>query len=413
MTRILLAGGGTGGHVFPGLAVAAALRDARADLEVSFVGTQRGLESRVVPEAGWPLHIIEVLPLARRLSPDTARVPVALLRAVVEVTHLIRKRRVVAAGVFGGYVSLPLALAARRTRIPYVVHEQNAIPGLANRLAIRRAAAVAVTFPSSVERIGGDVRVEVTGNPVRPELDAVDRTALRDTALKAFDLDPRRRTLLVFGGSQGAHRINHAVVAALTRWRDPASLQILHATGQDAYGDVVDAWGKAQQASLEAHPGRALPLVRCLDFVDRMDLAYAAADLVICRSGASTIAELTVLGVPSVLVPYPHATDDHQAANATDLAAAGGATVILDDDLNGETLVAVAEPLLVGESRRRRMAVAARRFGRPDAADRVAALVLDAAGLTPDPASRRKAPRPARARGPRTSHPTTREERRQ
>lgn len=409
MTRILLAGGGTGGHVFPSLAVAAALRDARGDVDVSFVGTERGLESTVVPEAGWPLHTIEVLPLARRLSFDTARVPLALLRAAGEVADLIRKRRVVAAGVFGGYVSLPLALAAWRTGIPYVVHEQNAIPGLANRLAMLRATAVAVTFPSSVERIGGRVRVEVTGNPVRPGLGVADRATLRGPAQKAFDLDPRRRTLLVFGGSQGARRINQAVVAALTRWRDPGSLQILHATGRDAYDDVAGAWEDAQRTALRTRPGRDLPLVRCVDFVQRMDLAYAAADVVVCRSGATTIAELTVLGVPSVLVPYPHATDDHQAANAAHLAAEGGASVIADGDLDGETLVARAEPLLVGESSRGRMAAAAQRFGRPDAAARVAALVLDAAGSAADPAPQRRPTRPVRPHRPRNPHPTTEE----
>jgi UDP-N-acetylglucosamine--N-acetylmuramyl-(pentapeptide) pyrophosphoryl-undecaprenol N-acetylglucosamine transferase len=375
---ILLAGGGTGGHVFPSLAVATALARARPDLGVAFVGTDRGLESRLVPEAGWPLHPVEVLPLARKLSPSAARVAPALARATRRVARLIRDEGVAGAAVFGGYVSLPLALAAWRTGTPYVVHEQNAVPGLANRLAVRRAAAVAATFPSSAARFPRGVRVEVTGNPVRPGLGDVDRAALRPEALAAFDLDPGRRTLLVFGGSQGARRINQAAVASLGRWRDPGGLQILHATGRTAFAEVERAWVDA----LAGAPGE-VPVVRRVDFVDRMDLAYAAADVVLCRAGASTIAELTVLGLPGVLVPYPHATADHQTVNASDLAATGGAVVVADGALDGAALVAAVEPLLRDPGRRAAMAAAARAFARPDAAERVAALILEAAGSAP------------------------------
>lgn len=369
---VLLAGGGTGGHIFPSLAVAAALRDARPDLEIGFVGTARGLESRLVPQAGWPLLEVGVLPLDRRPSLAALRVPAALLRASAVIAGALRRRGAVAAAVFGGYVSLPLALAAWRTGTPYVVHEQNAVPGLANRIAARRAAAVAVTFPSSVGRLGR-VAVQVTGNPVRPGLAGVGREG-RAAAAALFGLDPRRRTLLVFGGSQGAHRINAAVAGSLGRWRLPDQLQILHATGRGRAGEAA--------ADLPA-PSGATPVVRAVDFIDRMDLAYAAADVVVSRAGASTIAELTVLGLPSVLVPYPHATADHQMANARDLAATGAATVVPDADLDGAALVAAAEPLLYDDARRLAMAAAARLFGRPDAAARVAALILQAADNTP------------------------------
>lgn len=370
---ILLAGGGTGGHVFPSLAVADAL--GAGGHRVAFVGTARGLESRLVPEAGWPLHIVGVLPLARRLSVGTLRVPGALLRAAREVARVIRSDEVVAAAVFGGYVSLPLALAAWRTGTPFVVHEQNAVPGLANRLAARRAATVAVTFPSSSEAFGAHAHVELTGNPVRPGLVEVPRAVLRAEALAAFQLEEGRRTLLAFGGSQGARRINDALVGALTRWRDPQALQILHVTGRGGHAAAEAAWA----AALAAATG-PLPLVRRVDFIARMDLAYAAADVVLCRAGASSIAELTVLGLPSVLVPYPHATADHQSANARELAGAGGARVLADADLDAARLVAAAEPLLDDPGLRAEIGAAARRFGRPDAAARVAALVLEAAG---------------------------------
>ena len=368
---VLLAGGGTGGHVFPSLAVADAVRRADGDLAVEFLGTSRGLEATLVPDAGWTLHTIEAMPLARRLSASTLRLPLVLRRAVREAADLIAERNVVGAVVFGGYVSVPLALAARRRRIPLVVHEQNAVPGLANKLAARWASAVALTHPGSGF---GSARTVVTGNPVRPGLDAAAIKAAREDALRFFDLRPDRRTLLVFGGSQGARRINNATIESAGRWQHPGELQILHAAGRRDYDEVAAGWSTA------LHAPRAVPLVRHYDFIDRMDLAYAAADAVVCRSGASTLAELTVLGLPSVLVPYPHATADHQTANARSLAAAGGAVVVADEDFDGARLVKEAEPLLTDDARRAAASQAARSFGRPDAADRVAALLLEAIG---------------------------------
>ena len=371
---VLLAGGGTGGHVFPSLAVAAALRDAAPDLAVEFLGTTRGLEAQLVPDAGWTLHTVDTPPLARRVSPDALRIPGALLRAVRQARDLIRARSAVAAVVFGGYVSVPLAIAARWAKIPLIVHEQNAVPGVANRLAARWASAVALTYPGA--RVG---RVEpvVTGNPVRPGFDAAAVAGARAEALEHFDLDPQRTTLLVFGGSQGARSINTTVVGTAGVWQHPERLQILHAAGRRDFESSAAAWDAAR-----ARDG-AVPLVRCVDFVERMDLAYAAADVVLCRSGASTLAELTVVGLPSVLVPYPHATADHQTANARGLAEAGGCIVVADEGLSPQRLVAAVEPLLLSGDRREDMAKAARTFGRPDAAARVADLVLTAIGRPP------------------------------
>jgi UDP-N-acetylglucosamine--N-acetylmuramyl-(pentapeptide) pyrophosphoryl-undecaprenol N-acetylglucosamine transferase len=373
MARVLLAGGGTGGHVYPSLAVAAALRDAAPGLEIEFIGTERGLEARAVPEAGWPLTTVEARPLARKASLGTLKLPLVLARATGHVSRRIRDGDVRAALVFGGYTSVPLALAAWRTRTPLIVHEQNSVPGLANRLAARWARAAAATFPGSVERFPHPDRVVVTGNPVRPGFSAEARDAGREAGLTAFGLEADRRTLLAFGGSQGARRINEALVDAVARWTHPERLQILHVTGRGGAEAARAAWERVDAGAL---------LVRCVDFVDRMELAYAAADVVLCRSGASTLAELTICGLPSVLVPYPHATDDHQTVNARDLAAAGGAVVVADADLDGSTLARACEPLLLDEERHAAAAAAARRFARPDAAAAVAALVLDAAGHT-------------------------------
>ncbi|MEX0658729.1 MAG: undecaprenyldiphospho-muramoylpentapeptide beta-N-acetylglucosaminyltransferase [Egibacteraceae bacterium] len=370
--RVLIAGGGTGGHVFPSLAVATALRD--TGLEVEFIGTSQGLEARLVPEAGWTLHRVDTAPLARKASLSTLRLPFVVLRAMRQAVGIIREREVTAACVFGGYASVPLALAARRTKIPLVVHEQNAIPGLANRLAAQWATAVAVSVPGSGKRFRDPDRVALTGNPVRSGFAGVDLAGSRPEALAAFDLDPARRTLLVFGGSQGARTLNDATVGSLGLWNDPGRLQILHVAGRGDYERVGTAWDRA----LDEH-GDAAPLVRCHEFVTDMAAAYAAADLVACRAGASTIAELTVLGLPSVLVPYPHATDDHQTANARALADAGAAKLVPDAWLAPRSLVATTEPWLTDDDARAQAAVAARSLGHPDAAQRVADLVARAA----------------------------------
>ncbi len=370
--RILLAGGGTAGHVTPALATAEALRAARPDVVVEFVGTAAGLESRLVPAAGWTLHAVPAAPLRRQRLATAARVPVVVLRAARRVAGLIRERGVVAACGFGGYVSGPLALGAWLARVPLVVHEQNAAPGVANRVAARWARTVAVSVPGTAAAFAHPTRVVVTGNPVRAELVAGgDDRARRDAACHSLGLDPRRRTLLAFGGSLGARRINDALLAAAPRWSAPDRLQLLHATGTRDHDRVAAAWRDTA--------GRLR--VVCEPFLERMDLAYAAADVAVCRAGASTIAELTVSGLPSVLVPYPHAAADEQTANAHALVTAGAATLVADRDLDGPALVAATEPLLCDDARRAAAATAARGLGRPDAANRLAAVVLAAAGL--------------------------------
>jgi UDP-N-acetylglucosamine--N-acetylmuramyl-(pentapeptide) pyrophosphoryl-undecaprenol N-acetylglucosamine transferase len=376
--RVLVAAGGTGGHVYPAVATALALRDSGA--EAVFVGTARGIEARVVPEYGFRLHHVAMTGLPRRPSVQLVRLPWMLARAVRSSRRLLSAEQAVAACVFGGYVSVPVALAARLARVPLAVHEQNAVPGLANRLAAWWAAAVAASFPDTQHRFPHPDVVRFTGNPVRPDLAALvdrDRRALRHEAHERFRLEPDRRTLLAFGGSQGARRINEAVVGTVGLWAAPERLQVLHVAGHRDYAAVRAAWD-AECSAPGVHP----PLVRCVDFVEEMGVAYAAADLALCRAGASTLAELTLLGVPSVLVPYPHATADHQAHNARHLAAAGAARLVADADLRPPRVVDLAEALLLDDAARARMAHAARAVGQPDAARRVADLVRAIGGLT-------------------------------
>jgi len=386
--RVLVAAGGTGGHVVPGLALARTIVEREPAATVTFAGTSRGIETRVVPEAGYALDLLPVLPLSRRLSVETVLAPFAALAGTVAAWRLIRRRRVDVVAGMGGYVTLPVALAARLAGVPVVLHEQNAVAGLANKLAVRVASRVALGVAEAASSFPAGKTV-VVGNPVRPELLRLDRAALRAEALAAFGLEPGRRTLLVFGGSQGARRVNQAVTAATASWPHPWGMQILHACGRRDEAAVREAW---QAANPEA---RGL-VVRVTPFVDRMDLAYAAADLALTRAGAMTLAELTVVGMPAVMVPLPHATNDHQRGNARAAADAGGALVVEDGDLDGPALAAAVAPLLSDPGTLARMGRAMLSLAYPRAAEDMASLVLDAL-----PAGRRPAPRPlAGGRGP-------------
>ncbi len=366
-TRVLIAGGGTAGHVFPALAVARELQRL-ADIEPVFVGVENRLEATLVPNAGFELRAIHAVAVPRRPSPALLRLPWAVRAAVGECEDVIADIGARAVVTFGGYVSFPASWAAARQGLPLVIHEQNSVPGLANRVASRWATHIAVSFPGSTDRFRRRERCAVTGNPVRDDMLRLDRDARRAEARERFGLEPDRPTLLVFGGSQGARSLNQAVVDAHTRWGD-VDLQILHAAGKSLYTETATAWEHARAAG----PG---PTVRMVDFIDDMGDAYAAADVVLCRSGATSIAELTALGIPAVLVPYPHATGDHQRHNAEALERIGAAEVVADDELDASALIERVRPLLTDPDRHAEVAAAARAFGRPDAATNVAQLAL-------------------------------------
>ena len=350
--RVLIAAGGTAGHVFPGLALAARLRD-RAGAEVRFIGRAGGTESRMVPPAGFSLVTVEARPFVRRATPAALAAPIAALRAAHRCRPVIRGADVVVS--MGGYVGVPVSIAAWREGKPLVVHEQNAVPGAANRLAARWAAAVALSFAEAAERLPRRTATVVTGNPVREPILRVPlgRDALRAEGQRRFGLEPGRHTIVVFGGSQGALHLDRATLGAARRLAGRSDLQLLLITGA------------AHEEEVRRHMPRTGELiVRWLSFVEEMELVYSAADLVVSRAGATTIAELAVCGLPALLVPYPYATARHQEANARALQRAGGASVLLDDQLTPVTLSERIEELVDDHARLRTMAESSATFGR-------------------------------------------------
>ncbi len=365
--RILIAGGGTAGHVFPAIAVAHRLvEDHGAD--VAFLGTAAGQEARLVPAAGFRMIEMEAKPLLRKVSLSTLRAPFEAFGSMRRCAPLVREADAVLG--MGGYVSGPPVVAARRARTPVVLHEQNVIPGLANRLCSRFARTTAVAFAEASGRMPRRAHVEVTGNPIRDVIASVpaERSRLAKEACAELDLDPERRTVVIFGGSQGALHVDRAAVGACTLLRQRGDLQVVLLTGP-AHLD----------ATVRGLPSGAALAVRALPFLDRMELAYAVADVVVARAGATTIAEVSACGIPSILVPYPYATANHQEANARALQRAGGASVLLDDQLTAEILAERVEGLLDHGERLRAMSDAATAWARPAAAATVAALVVRAA----------------------------------
>jgi UDP-N-acetylglucosamine--N-acetylmuramyl-(pentapeptide) pyrophosphoryl-undecaprenol N-acetylglucosamine transferase len=364
--KVIVAGGGTGGHVFPGLALADRLRSDH-DATVEFIGSPSGPEARLVPDAGYPFHAVDAAPLYREVSRRAARAPFVALRSVRASRPFLVGADVVV-GV-GGYVSVPPGLAARRARVPLVLHEQNAVPSLSNRLLARRAVAVGLTFEDARQRMPGKAVMTLTGNPVRASILSVTsrRAELAAEARSTFGFESGRTTVVVFGGSQGALHLDETIAGALPLLSDRDDLQFLILTGAD-HAKVVA--GPAASA--------AAPRTHVLPFLERMELAYAIADLAVTRSGATSIAEMTACGIPMLLVPYPFATENHQEANAREMERSGAAAVALDAELTPDGLARSILQLVDARDRRNTMAAASRAWGRPDADVALAAVVVGA-----------------------------------
>jgi len=358
---IVLAGGGTAGHTSPLIATAEQLR-AIADVDLVCVGTPKGLETRVIPEAGLRLELIPPVPLPRRLTAALFAVPFRLWQAVGQARTILSRHHAQVAVGFGGYVSLPVYLAARLARVPLVLHEGNAVPGLANRIAARFTPHVATTFPETKLP-----HARHLGLPVREQIAGLDRVARRPSARQEFGLPGNGPVLLVSGGSQGARSLNTATADALGRLL-AGGISVLHVLGSaNLTADIVARTDPATGAAY-----------RPLGYVDDMAAAYAAADLMLGRAGAGTVMETAMTGLPTIFVPLPHGNGE-QARNAGFLIAADAGVLVADADLDADRLVAEVTALLDAPDRLDRMSATCRRLVPADAAAALARLVLDVA----------------------------------
>jgi UDP-N-acetylglucosamine--N-acetylmuramyl-(pentapeptide) pyrophosphoryl-undecaprenol N-acetylglucosamine transferase len=384
--RVVLAGGGSAGHIEPALALADALRQADSSIEVTCLGTQQGLETRLVPLRGYELELIPAVPLPRSVTPQLLTVPGRLAGAVHAVgTILDRVGADVLVG-FGGYVATPAYLSAKRHRVPIVVHEANPLPGIANRLGAHLTTHVFTGHPDTKLRNG-----KYLGIPIRRQIAELDRFALGDKARAHFGLRPDLPVLLVTGGSQGAVSLNRALAGAVSAITS-AGVQVLHVTGPKHLNEI------------QAPPG-PVPYV-AVPYVDRMDLAYAAADFALCRGGAMTCAELTAVGLPAAYVPLPHGNGE-QRLNALPIVQRGGGLLVDDAELTADWIKSSLLPVLTNIDQVAGMSEAAAAMGRKDADRWLAKAVIDIvtaeaakrvveAGQDPA-AARRPAPRPAPA----------------
>ena len=353
---VVLAGGGSAGHIEPALALADALRRAEPAIRITCLGTARGLETRLVPQRGYDLVLIPAVPLPRSLTPELLSVPGRLAEAVGAAAAVLDRTRARVLVGFGGYVASSAYLAARRRHVPIVVHEANVRPGIANRLG--------AMFTRYVFTASPDTKLPhatAIGIPLRQEIAGLDRLALMDKARAHFGLRPDLPVLLVTGGSQGARSLNLAVLDAAD-WIRGAGIQVLHVLGP--------------RSGLQVRMPAAGPPYITLPYVDRMDLAYAAADFALCRSGAMTCAELTAVGLPAAYVPLPHGNGE-QRLNALPIARAGGGLIVRDADLSPEWIRDMLVPILLDPDLVAAMSQSAADMGARESDEWLAAEVLD------------------------------------
>ncbi|MET7414530.1 UDP-N-acetylglucosamine--N-acetylmuramyl-(pentapeptide) pyrophosphoryl-undecaprenol N-acetylglucosamine transferase [Streptomyces rubiginosohelvolus] len=380
---VVIGAGGTGGHIYPGLALAEALRRADPDAVISFIGTERGLETTLIPAAGYRLHTVDMIPFDPALGAKRFLLPAALLRSGAQARSVLRTQKAQVVVGMGGYPSAPAIVGAKMAGLPSVIHESNAVPGRANQFAARLTEHLTVAFDGSRAHLSGGERARTVGMPIAASLAALDRPALREEARRAFGIPEGARVVLFNGGSLGAARLTAAAVGLAARWRGRGDVHLLIKTGPAALAEtrrkLIQAGAGTAGHSQGADAGVG-PVAQAVPYLDRMDLAYAVADLVVCRAGSATIAELATTGVPAVLVPYPHAPGDHQTHNARVLSDAGAAHLVPDAETTADRLADILDPLLADPARLAVMGRAADPGHHARAADLLAETVIRLAG---------------------------------
>ncbi len=361
--KVILSGGGTGGHIYPALTIADQIKKLRPDAEIIFVGTEHGLEKNIIPRYGYPLRYIEIAGFRRSLSLDTLRSFAKLFKGLAGANSLISELKPDLVIGTGGYVCGPVVLLAALRGIPTAIQEQNAMPGVTNKILARFVKKVFLGYHEAEKYFTGKSQKVYTGNPIRSEI----LSNKRSEGVEFFGLDPEKKTILVSGGSRGAQSINKAMLYVEEALSGRHDVQVLHATGEANYEAYMQELNK--KGSVDSN-------IIVKPYLHDMPMALAAADLAVFRAGAIGLAELTAKGIPSVLVPYPYATANHQEFNARAVEAAGAARVILDKDLTGEKLLEEIEHLLIKDNVLQRMKKAAKSLGRPGAAKEIAQQAL-------------------------------------
>ena len=362
--NIMISGGGTGGHIYPALTIYKTL-ETMVDANFLYVGTERGLESRIVPKEGIPFTTLPVQGLQRKLSLDTLVTAGKTLSSLWKANQLISDFKPDIVIGTGGYVCGPLLLAAALRGIPTLIQEQNVVPGITNKILSRFVDVVAVGYEEAAPHFPSAKKVIYTGNPVRPSV----VTANREEARAYFGLQEDQTAILVAGGSRGARSINTAMQAVHEHYKGREDIKIIHATGTDEYRRVCEGLGIPEEDVYS-------PTSHIVPYLDNMDMAMAASDMAIFRSGAIGLAELAVRGIPSILIPYPYAAADHQTFNAKAFVDAGASTMIVDKELNGTRLLQAVDAMLADQRCRKRMAEATLQLGKPEAAIEIAKLAL-------------------------------------
>jgi len=353
--RIVLTGGGTGGHIYPAVAVGKQAQE-ESGAELLYIGTTRGLESRIVPKLGIPFEAVEITGFKRKLSLDNIKTVLRFLKGVRKAKRLLREFKPDAVVGTGGYVCGPVVYAAAKLGIPTLIHEQNVIPGLTNQFLARYADCVAVSFPESERYFKRAKRAVYAGNPCATNVMRADA----DKGRSSLELGGAKRIVLVFGGSRGAKAINEAMLAMAPKLDRVQGVHFVFVPGEIYYEDAF-----ARVKPLAAYKSGQLHIV---PYLHNMPDVLAASSLVVCRAGASTIAEMTALGIPSILIPSPNVTNNHQEANARSLVDAGAARMILERELSGDSLFKTIASMLEGEKTLSETGLAARKLGMPDAA---------------------------------------------
>lgn len=366
MKRILITGGGTGGHLYPALAVAEALR-ADPEIEIHFIGNQDRREAELVPQAGFAFHGIHFRGMPRKINTDFASWISELGQTVLTSRELLKSIQPQLIFATGGYVTGPVLLAAKTLGIPFVLHEPDAHPGLVNRRLAPWAQAVTCAFEAAKSQLKNP-NIHVTGNPLRQEIGHLNPPEALERLCLSFTLE--KKTLLVQGGSQGAQKINRAILEALPVLLDELGMQIIHQTGEKPFNEVKAAIPEAYQH----HPGYAV-----YPFITDMAAAYAVSDLAVSRSGSMSLSELYQAGLPSILVPYPFAAANHQLKNALASQQQGAAKVIEDADLTGETLAQGVRSIVSDAGVFQQMQQASAGLARPEATQDVVALLRNVA----------------------------------